>query len=218
MTISFCHCRWVFLSFQHWWEREESLGRWSKKIDSIKAKSHHLALKLWQIRRSIICFKFFSSILFEMKNFKLSQLHTVKLWPEWFLRIKQRFSSSFDPIDEETSPMVDLLVESNVRHENEEKFFCSKKKRFVSPSNEDEIFDNETKFVFRQRASRIDVWWTRQWKLIQWKCDKAPFHWEGKNDELGKRNRRSIFRLMCSLIEQSNSIFSLFVNFVFVLQ
>ena len=53
--------------------------------------------------------------------------------------------------------MFHLLLESNIRHENEENFFYSKKKTFVYPSNEEEIFDNETKFVFRQRMSRIDV-------------------------------------------------------------
>ena len=48
-----------------------------------------------------------------------------------FHQLSKRFSFSFDPIDEETSPMFDLLLESNVRHENEENFFYSKKKRFV---------------------------------------------------------------------------------------
>ena len=116
---------------------------------------------------------------------------TVKLWQEWFSPIKQRFSFSFDPIDEKTSPMFHLRLESNVRHENEANFFYSKKKRVVYPSNEDEIFDNETKFVFRQRTSRIDVWWTRQWKY-----DEASFYCEEKNDELGKRNWCSICELV----------------------
>ena len=99
--------------------------------------------------------------------------------------IKKRFSFSFD---EERSPMFDLLLESN-----EENFF-SIRKRKDSSRRQNLSSDNERLFC------NLD--WTRQWKY----CDKAPFHCEGKNDQLGRRNRRSIFRLMCSLIEQSNSI------------
>ena len=72
------------------WQREESLSRCPKKIDSIKAKWGHLTLELLQISRSIICFKCFSSILFKMRNFHGDEIESIapvsnfELWQEWF--------------------------------------------------------------------------------------------------------------------------------------
>ena len=174
MTISFCHYWETMLGLSLVWQREESLGGVRRK--SIRLRQSGV---IWPSNCDKLVDGSFVSNAFHRFSSKWRiwnwvNCTTVKLWQEWFSAIKQRFSFSFDPIDEETCPMFDLLLESNVRHENEEKFFYSKKKRFVYKTK---YFDNETKFVFRQRTSRIDVWWTRQWKY-----DKARFHWQGKND------------------------------------
>ena len=59
--------------------------------------------------------------------------------------------------------MLDLLLESNVRHENEENIFYSmtmrKRKDSSIHRTKNEIFDNETKFVFRQRTSLLQFGW-----------------------------------------------------------
>ena len=101
---------------------------------------------------------------------------TVELWQDWFSPIKQRFSFLFHPIDEETNPMFDLLLESNVRHENEENFSIQwrwgKEKIHLFIERRQNIWQWDKICLQTTNVSsaiRIGVWWTRQWKVIQWK-------------------------------------------------
>ena len=136
------------------WQREESLGRYPKKIDSIKAKWHHLILQLTN-----------SSIDHLFQMFFIDSLQNEEFEIESIAPLSNIDRSDFHQLSKNflfhsirlTRKEVHLLLESNVRHENEENFFYSKKRRFVYSSNEDEIFDNETKFVFRQRTSLLQL-------------------------------------------------------------
>ena len=138
MTLGFS----LVLTFR--WQREKNHSA------GVRRKSIRLSI-MWQIRRSIICLHRF---FLKMKNLKLSQLQP---WQEWFSPIQQRFSFSFD---EETSSST-FRIECSTWEWRE--IFLFEKEKILLYSSERRT-KYLTKFVFKQRTSRIDVWWIRQWK------------------------------------------------------
>ena len=75
-------------------------------------------------------------------------------------------------------------------------FFYSKKERFVYKtkwqnlsSDNERLFWNSDWYLMNKTVKSYSM------KIGEY-CNKAPFHWEGKNDDLGKTNRRSICELV----------------------